>query len=490
MISFYKKKVSDFNAWLFNFVVIAVSYYPLINDRLYLVDDITRSIKGYFGWLQLGRPLTEWLAMMLSTNSERLADITPLPQILSIFALSYLTMLLLKNLFDEITVGGILICLTVAVNPLVLGNMLFRFDSLSMILSMLMAVIAWDLLNKGKLLYVLILLIASLSFYQPAIAVFPLLVMTKFIQNEKNEKQSINYIFKAFVVTMLSCAIYYILIVKSTINETEKRADLSSGFINNIISGVNTSLSIALQSYGYIACIMIALSTIIFTVIYFKFLYDISKKKFHRKTITTLLLAISVPFVMLTCSAGVNLTLSNGYYPVRVLFPIAFIVFIMLVIPALFSNHFKLASSYLSIVLILTSTSVIYATASSLYHQQRYDEYVLFSLSEKLSSLKSNKSAYIFNATDSSGASETSMRVFPILNHIKNNYYDMTLSQSLMSNGIKNIKFSGQDRIKSYSLEKMACQGQMKLIYSMPQYSIFENDTSLLIYLGGNICNK
>ncbi|HDT1679970.1 TPA: glucosyltransferase domain-containing protein, partial [Enterobacter hormaechei subsp. steigerwaltii] len=133
MVSFHKKEFSLFSAWIFSLIIISIGYYPLINDRLYLVDDITRSIKGYFGWIELGRPLTEWLAMFLSTSSDRLADITPLPQLSSIVALSYLTILLLKNTFHKITIGNVLICITVAVNPLLLGNMLFRFDSLSMI---------------------------------------------------------------------------------------------------------------------------------------------------------------------------------------------------------------------------------------------------------------------------------------------------------------------------------------------------------------------
>ncbi|WP_373926667.1 glucosyltransferase domain-containing protein, partial [Enterobacter hormaechei] len=89
-------------------------------------------------------------------------------------------MLLLKNTFHKITIGNALICITVAVNPLLLGNMLFRFDSLSMILSMLLPVLAWDLLNKNRAIYALSSLVACLSFYQPAIAIFPILVITTF----------------------------------------------------------------------------------------------------------------------------------------------------------------------------------------------------------------------------------------------------------------------------------------------------------------------
>ena len=490
MVSFHKKELSLFNAWIFSLVIISIGYYPLINDRLYLVDDITRSIKGYFGWMELGRPLTEWLAMFLSTSSDRLADITPLPQLLSIVALSYLTVLLLKNTFHKITIGNALICITVAVNPLLLGNMLFRFDSLSMILSMLLPVLAWDLLNKNRAIYALASLVACLSFYQPAIAIFPILVITTFIQSKKDNNKNIEYIIKSAGLTVASCVLYYFVVVINTIKSTEKRADLNTGLASNIYTGIHTSISTALQSYGHVAAILIAVATLAFIIVYAKHIIAVVKDGAGKSRFLNLSLMALAPVVILICSAGVNLILSNGYYPTRVLFPIAFIIFLALAIPAIFSDFFNRIAVYLSIAMIFSSTSVIYATASSLYHQQRYDSYVLFSLSEKLSSLKSEKNTYIFGATDYSEASKTSNRAFPILDHIKNNYYDMTLSQSLINNGIRNIRFSGKNRQISYDLEKMACNGEMNLIYSMPQYSIFENDKNLLIYLGGRGCIK
>lgn len=489
MVSFHKKELSLFNAWILSLVIISFGYYPLINDRLYLVDDITRSIKGYFGWMELGRPLTEWLAMFLSTSSDRLADITPLPQLLSVVALSYLTMLLLKNTFNKITIGNTLICITAAVNPLLLGNMLFRFDSLSMILSMLLPVLAWDLLNKNRTIYALTSLIACLSFYQPAIAIFPVLVITTFIQSKKDNK-NIKYIIQSAGLTIASCVFYYFVVVINTIKSTEKRADLTISLASKIHTGIKTSISTALQSYGHIAAILIAVATLAFIIVYAKHIIAVVKEEAGKSRFLNLSLMVFAPVVILICSTGVNLILSNGYYPTRVLFPIAFIVFLALAIPAVFNDFFNRIAAYLSIALIFSSTSVIYATASSLYHQQRYDSYVLFSLSERLSFLKSEKNIYIFGATDYSEASKTSNRVFPILDHIKNNYYDMTLSQSLVNNGIRNIRFSGKDRQISYDLEKMACNGEMNLIYSMPQYSIFENDKNLLIYLGGRVCNK
>ncbi|HBK4724978.1 TPA: glucosyltransferase domain-containing protein, partial [Enterobacter hormaechei subsp. steigerwaltii] len=341
MVSFHKKEFSLFSAWIFSLIIISIGYYPLINDRLYLVDDITRSIKGYFGWIELGRPLTEWLAMFLSTSSDRLADITPLPQLSSIVALSYLTILLLKNTFHKITIGNVLICITVAVNPLLLGNMLFRFDSLSMILSMLLPVLAWDLLNKNRTIYALASLIACLSFYQPAIAIFPILVITTFIQSKKHNNKNIEYIIKSAGLTVVSCVLYYFVVVLNTIKSTEKRADLTTGLASNIYIGIKTSISTALQSYGHVAAILIAVATLAFIIVYAKHIIVVVKEGAGNSRFLNLSLMVFAPVVILICSAGVNLILSNGYYPTRVLFPIAFIVFLALAIPATFNDFFN-----------------------------------------------------------------------------------------------------------------------------------------------------
>lgn len=490
MIYFHKKELSLFNAWALCCVIIAIAYFPIINERIYFVDDITRSIKGYFGWTELGRPLSEWLAMILTASRRNLADITPLPQLLSILVLSYLSIILIKNLFNNVTVGSVLICVTVAVNPLVFGNMLYRFDSLSMTLSMLLAVVAWSKSNNGSWFLAFSCIIASLSLYQPSIAIFPLLAIIRFIQIEKTDKNALAYIFKSCIVTILSCIFYFFIVVKNTIKGSEKRADLTSNLFGNAYAGVKTAILTALDSYGHTACIILAISLLIFSCVYIRNTISIVNRMVDRSGQVTLFLAITIPLGVTICSAGVNLILNNGYYPVRVLFPIVFIVLMLLVIPASFNRKLNAVSSYLSMMLIVTSTSVIFAASSSLYHQRQYDSYILFSLSEKLSSFKSEKNTFIFGSTDYSEVSETSSRVFPIIKNLKNNYYDMTLSQSLVNNGIRNIKFSGQDREISYDLQKMACNGKMNLVYAMPQYSIFEDESSRLIYLGGHICNK
>ena len=491
MFKSINKEISLRYAGLTSFCLILFAYFPLLNDRIYFADDITRSIKGYFGWTQLGRPLAEWLAMVMTINSGILADITPLPQLLSIFVLSCIVLILVKNAFTKVSIAAVLISTTAVINPLVLGNMLYRFDSLSMTFSIMFPVLAWDKFNHGKMAQVLLLLVGCLCFYQPAIAIFPLLVVYTYLKKILNKEGMCGYILKSFFVTIISCLVYYICVIKLTIKTSESRGALNSfddGLIKHTLTGIKNSTEIAFYSYGKIGSYLLLCISLIFILCYLKILVmSVWNKNIPQKKLRILLLLLS-PIAILICTIGVNLVLSNGYYPLRVLFPIAFIIFLMLSLP--FDDNVILnnIATALAACLLFVAVSTSYATASSLYQQQRYDSYILFSLSQYLVSSSENKNVYIFGAAEQSMSSKTATKVFPIINYVKNNYYDMTLSQALINIGVKNVQFSPTARAISADLAKKVCSGESSKVYSTPQYSIYSSGDELLIYLGNNNC--
>ncbi|AEN65383.1 hypothetical protein Entas_2655 [Enterobacter soli] len=491
MFKSINKEISLRNAGLLSFALILFAYFPLLNDRIYFVDDITRSIKGYFGWTELGRPLTEWLAMLMTINSGILADITPLPQLLSIFVLSCTVLILIRNAFSRVSIATVLISTTAVINPLVLGNMLYRFDSLSMVFSIMFSVLAWEKFNNGKIALTLTLLVGCLCFYQPAIAIFPLLVVYTYLKKITHKEGMSGYILKSLFVAIISCLVYFICVVKLTIKSTESRGAINSlgnSLIQHTLTGIKNSTEIAFNSYGKIGSIILLCVSFIFIFCYLKTLTtSVWNKHIPQKNLRILLLLLS-PLAILICTIGVNLVLSNGYYPLRVLFPIAFIIFLMLSLPSDENIILHNIASALAACLLFVAISTSYATASSLYQQQRYDSYILFSLSQYLVSSSENKNVYIFGATEHSLSSKTAMKAFPVINYVKNNYYDMTLSQALTNNGVKNVQFSSKARSTSTDLAKKACSGEANKVYSTPQYSIYSVGDDLLIYLGNSNC--
>lgn len=491
MFKLINKELSLYKAGLISFGLILFAYFPLINDRIYFVDDTTRSIKGYFGWTELGRPLTEWLYMMMTLNSKLLADITPLPQLLSIFILCITVIIIIRNTFSYPSIAAVLISMTAVINPLVMGNMLYRYDSLSMVISLLLPVLAWEKINQSKYVYSGILLICCLCLYQPAIAIFPLLVMYTFLKNVSNEQWTPKSIFISALVTISSCLAYFFCVVKLTVESTESRGELS-GFgkdlIKNTFYGIKNAADTLYYSYGKIGGAILFCLSLIFLFCYLNILLkSIGNKSISHKAIRVFFISLS-PIAILLCTVGVNLILSNGYYPLRVLFPIAFIIFIIFSLASELNILVRNISTILAACLIFVAISISFVTASSLYQQNRYDSFVLFSVSQYLMTHSEYKNIYIYGSTLNSLSSKTAAKAYPVINYVRNNYYDMTFSQALVNNGIGNIKFSSQTRSISANLAKKACAGALKINLSTPQYNIYSSENDLLIYLGNADC--
>lgn len=470
--------------------LISFAYLPFIFDRIYFIDDITRSIKGYFGWIGLGRPLTELIAIVLTINTKTLADITPLPQLLSITALLVASMLLVRNISDRITLGSILISLTAVINPLVFSNMLYRFDSLSMSLSILLPIIAWDIFLKGKRLLPFLLLVATLSLYQPAISIFPILIVLSFIRSKVKNIQKITLGLHSAIITALSCVVYYFTIIKTTMDKGEQRGDISisnGGVVHKLSEAFTNSSHVAFDSYGHISTLCISLLLLFFLInIALKIKGQIISNDKYNYVIAIALL--STPVLLIVLSVGVNLILSNSYFPPRVLFPISLIIFTLLASSYGDNKIANTITSVIAAILIYSSISVIYVTSSALVHQKNYDQFILNSVTQNLNKMGTNRNIYIYGETDDAVAVKVAKREFSILKHVKNNFYDMTFSQSLVNYGLGNVKFSGDARKTSQELKDQACKNLMETEVSQPQYSIFANKKNILVYLGSFKC--
>ncbi|CAM8560147.1 glucosyltransferase domain-containing protein [Enterobacter asburiae] len=490
MFNIIDKNISTNRAFGIFLGLLSFAYVPFIFDRIYFIDDITRSIKGYFGWIGLGRPLTELIAIVLTINTKTLADITPLPQLLSIAALLAASMLLVRNISDRVTLGTILISLTAVINPLVFSNMLYRFDSLSMSLSILFPIIAWDIYLKGNRLFTFLLLVATLSLYQPAISIFPILIVLSFMRSKEKNRQKITLVLHSAIITALSCVVYYFTIIKTTMDKGEQRGDISisnGGIVHKFSEAFTNSSHVVFDSYGNLSTLCICLLSLFFLVnVALKVKRQIISKDEHRYIIATALLL--TPILLIILSVGVNLILSNSYFPPRVLFPISLIIFTFLASSYGDNKATNTIASVIAVILIYSSISVIYVTSSALVHQKNYDQFILNSVTESLNKMDTNKNVFIYGETDDAVAVKIAKREFSILKHVKNNFYDMTFSQSLVNYGVANVKFSGDARKTSLELKDQTCKKFMETEVSQPQYSIFTNEKDILVYLGRVNC--
>lgn len=167
--------------------ILLIIWLPVFFASRYYMDDMGRSVRGYYEWSPNGRPLTE-AVFWLFYQGGRVFDVSPLFQLMAIplmGATSLLALTSLKIKYDKFNLfSSSLLFLT----PLYLENFSYKYDALSMALSCLLATMAFWLSQnfKEKLKYILgiALGVMYLSTYQAFISVYLALSIAYSLRSE------------------------------------------------------------------------------------------------------------------------------------------------------------------------------------------------------------------------------------------------------------------------------------------------------------------
>lgn len=158
-----------------------VAFCILRADRYY-VDDLGRVRSGYTGWTGDGRPLTSLVMETLNLGTP-LTDLTPLPQILAALLLGACALLVARKFGVRDTATAAMAALPLGASPFFLENLSYRFDVLTMVLAVTLAVLAisgtpW---RGRRALWGAPCLLGTLCLYQPALNVFLVLAALEFL---------------------------------------------------------------------------------------------------------------------------------------------------------------------------------------------------------------------------------------------------------------------------------------------------------------------
>lgn len=158
-----------------------VAYCIMHADRLY-VDDLGRVHSGYTGWTGDGRPLTTLVMQSLNMGTP-LTDLTPLPQILAVLLLSWCAMLVARKFGIRDTATAMLAAFPLGASPFFLENLSYKFDVLTMVLALTLAVAAicetpWHGRRMG---WGALCLLGTLCLYQPSLNAFLVFGVLEFL---------------------------------------------------------------------------------------------------------------------------------------------------------------------------------------------------------------------------------------------------------------------------------------------------------------------
>ncbi|MDX6022210.1 glucosyltransferase domain-containing protein [Scandinavium sp. V105_16] len=161
---------------LFSLVFALFISVPLWTNKIYYGDDFFRLYNGDGTiWLSNGRPLTTLLHYLLAFNTT-LIDISPIPLLAGLTALSFSAALFVCRLQSGLPPAGIiLLSLGVLANPFLSQPMLYIWDSFSILLAISLAMLAAMYYPRSlwrDMVYSAGLLLSMLMLYQIAINLY------------------------------------------------------------------------------------------------------------------------------------------------------------------------------------------------------------------------------------------------------------------------------------------------------------------------------
>ena len=213
---YIKREYSSFLAYLFFLLLAFLFVLPLLMANVDYIDDNARRLSGYYDWGSLGRFITEGIMRILTFSGSTMADMGQQMQILSIPVLAFAGWVFTRSLtmgkkatIKELLVGSLLV-----VNPFLLANLSFRYDSFSMILAYALAIFSAVILmtNKAKYGWLLsaVFLFITAALYQPMIVVSLVVILALFLfQYATEDRYNLKRVGIAAAVFAGSAAAYF-----------------------------------------------------------------------------------------------------------------------------------------------------------------------------------------------------------------------------------------------------------------------------------------
>ncbi|HGJ5865490.1 MAG TPA: glucosyltransferase domain-containing protein [Arsenophonus nasoniae] len=347
--------------------------FPLIISDIYYLDDLGRVIYGTM-WNHDARYLSNIIYYILTFGNQTI-NISPYPQIFSIIVLSFSFLFITKIFKLEKNLISVFCCILILTSPFYIENLSYKFDSLTMSLSLFFCIYSVYFSSiysnhKGYIIPILLLL-CTLYTYEPSIGVFitlsiGLFLCDAFLNNKYN--LSVKLLFKNVFIIITSLFLWKIIsylpgfYIRSTILSSSKIFEILIWKINIFIDTFD-----ALFSYRYLISIilLIILSICCFLYYYVKFIY---KNKIKDNIFITLFVLFSIPIIIIM-SQGVSFfslrkTDLFGFAPrVFIGYGVTTLVISIFIIKSKIHNSIKFTLFFLPFMYSLTLIST-YSNAS------------------------------------------------------------------------------------------------------------------------------
>ncbi|MDF7784027.1 glucosyltransferase domain-containing protein [Pantoea stewartii] len=435
---------------------------PLFMFGGYYIDDMLRSLNGNTDWIANGRPIAE-IFMKFIYFGKKMADISPIPQLIALGISSITIALLSKRYYKPSQLIGCLIFLPLFISPFYLQNISYKYDAPIMSLSVMFAVLPFIINPKGN--YSLFLIsslccLISLNFYQPALNVYLGFLAIDFFSRVINtdEKPVLSrYLFSLSayaLATIIYTKIISVIFIAGDYSISQSRTLNHDNLIEGIVSNLNSFYNLIKMSLPPMYFLLLIPAALLSA-------YSVVKKiapKFKSNISYGLFISLAsiLAFLFSIASvAGPIILLQSPSIAPRI-----FLGFSSLLCLIFFcSTISELKNKNIILIALLVPVAymyeISYAYVNSLNNQNNFERSVISNISGELGltgSNKENPTKYIFikGRIPKSPENILSFESYPIL-------------QFLVPRTINNSDFWSGVEIRHYGMELSHDDGLKKL---------------------------
>lgn len=468
------------------FILSFLFIYPIYSSGVYYIDDLERSQNAISGWTGLGRPLSDFIFYLLSLGNKGSIDVSPLPQIASIVLMAASIYYFAGRMFSSKSVSTIAVSSLVFLNPLFLHNISYRYDSLSMVLSLSFCLYAFSIQSKNlpnRIACKSLLIFGSLCLYQVSAVSFVILLISSLtIKVFNEEKINKRLIMQDLAALSLAYACYSILIKFLITNNRSETIFSDANWSKLLYINISKFEAMYLSSYDRLSIWILGVSFSLASVAFIaRTIFSFREKSLENKFFS--LASLLAPVFILLASCSTIIILKESLILPRIASSYGVVIFSLVYFIYQINNKCaSILSIYLCLSVVLTSFA-LGATMKSQYEKDMFLAAQIKGVIESDLNLKDNKTTVI-GASNATIVETVNSRVFPVIGLINSPMYDNTGSLMLKRLGLQLVNFSF-DRKKWIPKALSACQ------LSLPHadnksFSIYSEPGQNYVFLGSS----
>ena len=372
--------------------IFALAYiYPVISADRFYIDDMGRSLDGYLGWGQDGRPLTDIIMTYLSFGFP-IVDVSPLNQILAVIAMSVTFVLYVSKYTEKVTPPTLGLASSLfLVQPFLLENLSYKFDSLPMALSAILLAIPFLIKVSNVITFIISVLCitSSLAIYQATIGIFIIFSIANVVFSNYNKPvDDVKDAALRVLQLAIGYLIYSLIVVKYFVTGTYASGHAS--MITESTDVIQTLLTNSGRMFGYFSQAIEPYSSIFIGIFLLAVVFSVFREaRLHIKingytNIFKLAVIVASPFLVFLFSFLHLLILEKPVFSARVFISLSGV---MIFFGILFLRNIDRITCVILISILLFAGLInAYAYGNAVKAQKKIDDLISASIYQDVNS--------------------------------------------------------------------------------------------------------